>query len=222
MKALRLLLSVAMAVAALPMLAASAPAAAPGYYLWIEPETQTVNPGEKFTVRVMFNTPEGANSIGLDLGFDPAAVQITDIALGAAFPAGATLMPPMPAAIAEANLDGSLEGMAAINPFGVWTEAGVQEGLVITMVARSTSELTIARPIIGRRPDFKPMTPAVTPGEVIVEAVDPAAAAAPPDPAADDPGLPWGIIAGVIAVAALAGGIVILALRRPKGQTGRR
>jgi hypothetical protein len=169
----------------------------------------------------MFNTPEGANSIGIDFGFDPAAVQITDIALGAAFPAGATLMPPMPAAIEEANLDGSLEGMAAINPFGVWVPAGEQEGLIITMVARNTSELTIAKPIIGRYPDFKPMTPAVTPGEVIVEAVDPAAAAVAPDPA-DDPGLPWGIIAGVIAVAALAGGIVILALRRPKGQMGRR
>jgi hypothetical protein len=127
----------------------------------------------------------------------------------------------MPAAIEEANLDGSLKGMAAINPFGVWTEAGVQEGLVITMVARSTSELTIAKPIIGRRPDFKPMTPAVTLGEVIVEAAVPDPAA-PADPA-DDPGLPWGIIAGVIAVAALAGGIVvILALRRPKGQMGRR
>jgi hypothetical protein len=173
MNGLRVFLALAITLAALPMLAAPAPALAadPGYRMWIDPATQNVHPDGEFTVRVRFASPEGANSIGLDLGFDPAAVQITDIALGAAFPAGATLMPPMPAAIAAANLDGSLEGIAAMTPFGVWVPAGEREGLIITMRARGevrTSPLTIAKPIIGRYPDFRAMTPAVTPGEVRV------------------------------------------------------
>jgi hypothetical protein len=171
MNGLRVFLALAMTLAALPMLAAPALAAEPGYRMWIDPATQNVHPDGEFTVRVRFASPEGANSIGLDLGFDPAVVQITNVTLGAAFPAGATLMPPMPAAIAAANLDGSLEGIAAMTPFGVWVPAGEQEGLIITMRARDklrTSPLTIAKPIIGRRPDFRAMTPAVTPGEVRV------------------------------------------------------
>ena len=170
MNGLRVFLALAMTLAALPMLAAPALAAEPGYRMWIDPATQTVHPGEEFTVRVRFASPDGANSIGLDLGFDPAVVQITNITMGAAFPAGATLMPPMPPAIAAANLDGSLEGIAAMTPFGVWVPAGEQEGLIITMRAREelrASPLTIAKPIIGRRPDFRAMTPAVTPGEAL-------------------------------------------------------
>jgi hypothetical protein len=185
MNGLRVFLALAMTLAALPMLAAPALAAEPGYRMWIDPATQTVHPGEEFTVRVRFASPDGANSIGLDFGFDPAVVQITNVTLGAAFPAGATLMPPMPPAIAAANLDGSLEGIAAMTPFGVWVPAGEQEGLIITMRAREelrTSPLTMAKPIIGRRPDFRAMTPAVTPGEGRVVPRPPVPVVPPPPP----------------------------------------
>ncbi|MCL0104923.1 cohesin domain-containing protein, partial [Dehalococcoidia bacterium] len=111
MKGLSLLVALAMAVAALPLVATPALATAvedPAYRIFVDPATQTVAPGDTFTVRLMQDSPDGSMGAQANFNFDHTLVEIVSVEAGAAY-VGASLMPPdMATAIAEANADGSL------------------------------------------------------------------------------------------------------------------
>ncbi|MCL0097344.1 hypothetical protein M1O19_02285 [Dehalococcoidia bacterium] len=182
MKGLSLLVAVVMAMAALPLVATPALAdePCPDHKVWVYPATQTVAPGDTFTVKLMQDSPAGTRGTQVgEFGFDHTVVEIVSVAAGAAYQPPAMMMPApagMADAIAEANADGSLDApVAAFFLPGMGSvPAGEAEFLVIEMkalpgivgthtVALTLDELSMLR--VGEPPVF----PTGTDGEVVVE-----------------------------------------------------
>ncbi|MCL0034787.1 hypothetical protein M1N21_02615 [Dehalococcoidia bacterium] len=181
MKGLSLLVALAMAVAALPLVATPALATGdepcPEHRIWVEPATQTVAPGDTFTVTLMQDSPAG--TAGAEVGefhFDHTLVEIVDVAMGAGYTGGMIMPPDIPGAIKEANEDGSLDAFACFFIPPGKCEPGEQEFLVITMRAKEgivgthTVPLTLHELYMGGPPPgYEDITPTGTDGEVVVE-----------------------------------------------------
>ncbi|MBT9158574.1 MAG: hypothetical protein DDT36_01591 [Firmicutes bacterium] len=161
LRALSLLLAVALAVAALPLVSTVALATAPhpAYRLFIAPVTQTVAPGETFTVRVMQDAVAGSMGAQIDLSFTNGLVEVTSVRLGAAY-AGAMFLfgiapQTLPEAIASANTTGLLDNFAGVFLPGMGSvPAGDQEFLVIGMRARPGVVGTHTVPLAILRPEM--------------------------------------------------------------------
>ncbi|MCL0034789.1 cohesin domain-containing protein [Dehalococcoidia bacterium] len=150
----------------------------PEHRIWVEPATQTVAPGDTFTVTLMQDSPAG--TAGAEVGefrFDHTLLEILEVTMGAGYTGGMIMPPDIPGAIKEANEDGSLDAFACFFIPPGKCEPGEQEFLVITMRAKEGIVGTHTVPLTlhdlymgGPPPGYGDITPTGTDGEVVVEA----------------------------------------------------
>lgn len=156
------------------MMASAAPVFAAGISMYVSPASQTVDPGDTFTVSVYIDTDTATRSAQCDVLFDPALVQVNSVSPGTFYSdwatshgAGTYWQAP------TINNTTGIINDAAISLTGASGQGVTGSGtfIVISMTAKTgiegTSAVTLANTIVGSVTS-QTMTHTTVNGEVIV------------------------------------------------------